>query len=367
MKVLVYFSGKLNEPKGTPIRVRNTIATLLRHGVEVHYAGHDGAEGVDVEHTLKLVSPLWRAFQLVSYVRRHHIDLVYMQTSAGLWFAPLLSWCTAARVGVDFHSRRFQEEHQYKKRPQWFTEFAESVELVLARTLDFATAVSQTLIDYYAYAVPHSARFPPGTDTKLFSPHVVPDKDTMDWKGESVLVAYAGNTKWYQGVETILSAFTALTAESPGRYKLLVIASSGLESVRAWVAEHKFDSVVRILGKQPHERIPAFLAAADVLTVVRPSDMVTEYSFPSKLPEYAALGKALVVSSVSDVGSYIQSGESGEVVPPGDMERTADALRRLAEPQYRARLGACARETALTHFDLDREGDKLYDFLTTVT
>jgi glycosyltransferase involved in cell wall biosynthesis len=318
MKVLVYFSGKLHEPRGTPIRTRNMLTQLGKHGFEVFYAGHNTPEGMADDHVLSLASPLPRFRQLVQFVNRHHIDVVYLQTSAGIWYVPFLRLCTRATIGIDFHSRRYQEEHVYKNRSVLVTAFFEFSERLCALFLHFGTAVSHTIKDFYKTFVPTFFVLPVGVNTDLFTPNVEPRKDVVDWKGDAVLFAYAGNTKWYQGVEGVLEAFAQVAKELPGTYKALFVASSGSEDVRRYVAEEGIEDSVMILETQPHAEIPKLLGAADILTVVRPSDLVTEYSFPSKLPEYAALGKALVVSRVSDIETYIADHTNGLVVNPDD-------------------------------------------------
>jgi glycosyltransferase involved in cell wall biosynthesis len=207
---------------------------------------------------------------------------------------------------------------------------------------------------------------PVGVDTKQFAPTIFPNADVMAWKGGSVLLAYAGNTKWYQGVEGVLEAFAKLHDEMPGVYKFLVIASSGVEEVQAYAHEHNLESEMMIHDKQPHDAIPGLLSAADVLTVVRPSDMVTEFSFPSKLPEYAALGKALIVSRVSDIETYIQHEVNGMVVNPSDAEGLYNALKKLRSRELREKLGGNVRQLAEKTFDLTILGDKLFAFLQTL-
>lgn len=363
MKILIYFSGKLFEPKGTPIRTRNVVRQFLANKAEVYYAGYDEPEGVGKDHVLRLAPPLLRAFQLVSYVRVNGIQAVYFQTSAGVWFAPAVRLFTSARVGVDFHSRRYQEEHIYRNRSRLHTAFLEAVELFLCRFVSFGTAVSATISAYYAPTGIRMLTLPVGVDTRIFRPDVPPRADIVSWKADSTLLAYAGNTKWYQGVEGVLDAFLKMQTRKRDAYKLLVIASSGADDVRAFAEKHHLEDAMRILDKQPHESIPSLLAAADVLTVVRPSDMVTEYSFPSKLPEYAALGKALIVSRVSDIASYIQDGVNGLIVPPSDNDALSSALDTLSDPELRRRLGREARRLAEREFELDILGRALYDFV----
>lgn len=331
--------------------------------MEVFYAGHDKPEGVPDDHALLLKNPFLRAEQMAAYVRMHGIDLVYMQTSAGIWYAPYLALMTRAKIGVDFHSRRYQEEHVYKKRSNAHTAFMEALELFLCRSLSFGTSVAGTITAYYGRAVPRMLTLPVGVDIKKFSPDSAAAADIVSWKGSATLLAYAGNTKWYQGVEGILEAFAKLSKKTPGAWKFLVVASSGVEDVITYAKEHGLENDMRILDKQPHDAIPSLLNSADILTVVRPSDMVTEFSFPSKLSEYAALGKALVVSRVSDIESYIRDGENGVVVAPGDPAGLLAALQRLSDAGLRTRLGSNARRLAEERLDLTVLGGTLTRFL----
>lgn len=366
MKVLIYFSGKLFDHRGTPIRVRNVIRQLSENGLDVYYAGHNRPGNIPPEHVLFLASPLARVFQLVRFVRKEHIDLFYIQTSAGVWYAPFIALFTRAKVGVDFHNRIYQEAGLDRGYSHFRRDFMESIEHILLRFVSFATSCSHTLYDYYRPLIPAHLVFPVGVDTGLFTPSVVPRGDVVAWKGGSVLIGYAGNTKWYQGVETVLQAFAACAAKRPGRFKLLIIGSSSNDGVHAFAEEHGLGQDMMILGKQPHNEVPEFLAAADILTVIRPLDIVTMFSFPSKLPEYAALGKALVVSEVSDIGRYIRDGQNGMVVPPGDVEAAEKAFETLADPLVRLRLAVEARALAEQEFDLHILGRRLADFLVSL-
>lgn len=363
MKVLVYFSGKLHESRGTPIRTRNQIAELIRNGFDVYYAGFDTPESFSQDRVLALEKPLPRFIQLADFVNRNGIDIVYMQTSAGIWYAPWLRFTTRAKIGIDFHSRRYQEEHVYKRRHPFVTALFEFLESLMLRATHFGTVCSHTLYDYYRPYIPKIHVLPVGVDTSLFKTDTPPNPRIMEWKGNAVLLGYAGNTKWYQGVETVLEGFTDASANNPGKFKFLVIASSGSEDVRAYARKHSIEDAIMVLDTQPHSEIPALLAATDILTVVRPKDMVTEYSFPSKLPEYAALGKALIVSLVSDVGVYAVNGKNVMTVPPEDTVAVADALRALENPTLRATLSKNARALAEEKFDLHRLGKGLADFL----
>ncbi len=363
MKVLIYFSGNLFDAKGTPIRTRNQIAGLLEEGVEVYYAGYAYPEGVAHDHVRILSSRATRPLQIAQFVNEHAIDVVYMQTSAGVWYVPLLRVLTRAKIGIDFHSRLLQEQRMYHRWSLLKTHILEWLELLWCRSLHFATGVSGTLKTYYEPVVPNFLVLPVGVNTHKFSPDISPDKRVLNWKGADVLIGYAGNTKIYQGLETVLAAFAQVAHEG---FKMLVIASSGVGEVQEYARTHNLQDRMRILDVQPHEAIPGLLRTADILTVIRPSDEITEYSFPSKLSEYSALGLPLVVSHVSDIATYIKQNHSGIVVTPESVVEVVEAFRMLKDPVVRSRLGNEARGVALDVFDQEKLRVVLKEFLAKV-
>jgi glycosyltransferase involved in cell wall biosynthesis len=73
---------------------------------------------------------------------------------------------------------------------------------------------------------------------------------------------------------------------------------------------------------------------------------------PFALLEAMMRGLPCVASDVGDVASAV--GDAGVLVPPGDPVALADAIEALAgDPARRTRLGAAARERALSAYDVD--------------
>jgi glycosyltransferase involved in cell wall biosynthesis len=73
-----------------------------------------------------------------------------------------------------------------------------------------------------------------------------------------------------------------------------------------------------------------------------------------------ALGKAIVVSDAPGVRDYIDDGDTGVIVPCGDAQALARAVRGLlADRQWRERLGENARRHALRNLTLDGYAERL--------
>lgn len=104
------------------------------------------------------------------------------------------------------------------------------------------------------------------------------------------------------------------------------------------------------LGFVPHERLgPLYRRAA---VVACPS---LREGFGVVCLEAMANGAAVVASAVGGLLDLVVDGETGLLVPPGDVPALRAALQRLlGDPQLRRRLGAAARARAAAEFSWER-------------
>lgn len=96
----------------------------------------------------------------------------------------------------------------------------------------------------------------------------------------------------------------------------------------------------------PSGDVPARIRAADVVLV--PAGEVT----PLVLMEAMALGTPVVAARMGSIPAVVADGESGLLVPPGDAEAMADAIRAIAgDPELATRLIRGGRRTVRERFD----------------
>ncbi len=96
---------------------------------------------------------------------------------------------------------------------------------------------------------------------------------------------------------------------------------------------------VRFLGAQPRERVLALFRAADAALLSSAWE-----NFPHTVVEALAAGTPVIATRVGGVPEVVHDGENGLLVPAGDPEALAAAIRRfLHEPELRARLVAAAK------------------------
>jgi glycosyltransferase involved in cell wall biosynthesis len=113
--------------------------------------------------------------------------------------------------------------------------------------------------------------------------------------------------------------------------------------------------------------------AADPVPIYRALDVVVHAStqaepFGLTIAEAMACGRAVVVSAAGGAAELFTDGVDALGVPPGDVDRLAAAVRKLAEDQaLRVRLAAAARHTAIEHFNANRYGSELCQLYREIT
>jgi glycosyltransferase involved in cell wall biosynthesis len=87
---------------------------------------------------------------------------------------------------------------------------------------------------------------------------------------------------------------------------------------------------------------------------------------PNVVLEAMARGKTVVATAVGGIPSVIEDGETGLLVPVGDVEATRTAVERaLADPELRRRIGAAAREQVREHSSWDRVTERTLEVYET--
>jgi phosphatidylinositol alpha-mannosyltransferase len=154
---------------------------------------------------------------------------------------------------------------------------------------------------------------------------------------------WVGRLERQKGFRVAVSAFRRLGASDPDLS--FVVAGDGPD--RAVVASlpppvrHR----VVMLGAVPHERLPAYHAAADVFI----SSALGQESFGIVLVEAMAAGVPIVASNIDGYRDVVTDGVDGLLVPPGDPIALAAAVRRILDgPALAARLKGSALERAGT-------------------
>ncbi|MEA2358044.1 MAG: hypothetical protein QOI62_1304 [Solirubrobacteraceae bacterium] len=130
-----------------------------------------------------------------------------------------------------------------------------------------------------------------------------------------------------------------------------------ITTVRPDVAGHRaLPPNLVATGRVPHARFIDLLRGAAIVVVGLEPGIQRSAGQQTYL-NAMALGKATVVTDSPGVRDYVEDGRTGLIVPPGDAQALAQALRWLKDPANRAEVDALrarARDVARTVFTPER-------------
>ena len=104
---------------------------------------------------------------------------------------------------------------------------------------------------------------------------------------------------------------------------------------------------VEFAGRIKHSRLPSVLSATDVF--VQPS--IGEEAFGISVVEAMACGLPVLASNNGGMREIVMPGETGQLLPPGDVSAWQRALAALlSDPVLRHTMGSAARQRAIDRF-----------------
>ena len=168
-------------------------------------------------------------------------------------------------------------------------------------------------------------------------------------------IGYCGKVSLYKdGVDTLIRAFSILHRKFPS-LELWIIG--GFESqrteteLRSLTKELRINDYVRFVGAVSPTEMPALLYGAKALTLARPENIQAKYGFPTKLGEYLATGKPVVVTNVGEIGDFLKDGINCKIAVPDDYHDFAEKLSWIFENYDEALvLGSRGRELTKSAF-----------------
>jgi glycosyltransferase involved in cell wall biosynthesis len=177
-----------------------------------------------------------------------------------------------------------------------------------------------------------------GIDLERFRPRDRAEaRAALDWKGEDPLFLYVGSLSERKNVLRLARAFSRL-----GTGTLVFVGDGPLRGELEQVER------VHLVGSVPHERVPGWIAACDVLcqpSLIEP--------FGQALLEAMACGRPVVATRVGGPPEFVPPG-AGVLVDPSSEDELAVALNEAAHLPSPNRAGVAAAAEHDVALQVDR-------------
>jgi glycosyltransferase involved in cell wall biosynthesis len=175
----------------------------------------------------------------------------------------------------------------------------------------------------------------------------------IGWSPEAFIVGYVGRLRTMamdKGITTLIAALKQVEGAS-----LALVGGPddiAADLRRCWVESGLEAARFLYAGQVPPDRVPLYLSAFDVCALPLPwTPHFAFYASPIKLFEYMASGRVLIASDLPAIADVVKHEESALLVPPGDGDALAEAVRRLRDdPALRMRLAAAAYTRVMANY-----------------
>jgi glycosyltransferase involved in cell wall biosynthesis len=197
---------------------------------------------------------------------------------------------------------------------------------------------------------------PAGVNTNMFAPNPEAGARVRERHGlgSKLVVGYVGTFQRWHGVNELLIACARLDP-SLRRLGVLLVGPYYAGTMK-FAEELGMGGTVTFAGPVPYESVPDYVNACDVLCAPyapQLSQLRKDHGIgaPLKVLEYMACEKAVVSTSVVPITEAVESGKTGLLVPPGDVDSLATAIGKLIDdPHLRVEMGKEARKTVISRY-----------------
>lgn len=324
-----------------------------RAGTEERVGKPARALGVKRIETLRLRSGLKPAADLADIVRLirwlPQVDVVHVHRGKEHWLAALANRLSGSPRPL-VRTRHIVQVVRPHRGNRWLYQTA--TDLVLTVT----DAINRQYVTSGLLPPERVVPLPGGVDTDRFHPRVDGRavRETLGLSEGVILLGMVGGLRVMKGHAVVVEALARLARDGV-RPRVLVVGQGRLEAtIRA---------AIQRAGLQPQftfsgfvSDLPQTMAAMDVgLYAPLESDGMGRVVF-----EYLAMARPLIASRVGIVPEALTNGRDALLVPAGDPEALAVAIRCLLEDrQLRQDLGAAGRSLVEARYSGSRLAERL--------
>jgi glycosyltransferase involved in cell wall biosynthesis len=243
------------------------------------------------------------------------------------------------------------------------------LERLLYRRAAAITVTTRSFLDHVERHGGHgkATYVPNGTDTDVFTDQAVDPRLREDLHlSESFVVGYLGNHGIAQGLDAVVDAAVMLSDRTD-----VVFLCVGEGPVKADLAQRAADAGVDnvwFMPQVPTEDAPRWITACDVLLVPLAERALLRQFVPSKLFDFLACGKPVVLMADGEARDILEDSQGGWHVQPEHAEQLAELVRKLADdPEQLAEVGRAGQAYVRRHYSRRQQTSELTELLKRVT
>lgn len=347
-------------------RVEKEAISLLENGHEVHlacYLGHNDPIKEEKNYikifrmkassffinklsALTLILPFY-INKWISFIEKLHLqynyDAIHIHdlplSKVGYYFKKnynLRLICDQHEFYSDWIKRTAHMNTFFGKIVLFFSDW-ESYERKFLKNADLVVTVAKPLEDNYIrkYSIDKEKiiTIPNTPSKKIYNEESIDSRIVDKYKNDYVLF-YAGGIDILRGIDTAILALKEIKTKLPN--VKLVLSGRIIKPYDPFktAKENSVIESMEFLGWIDEKLIPSYIYASKICFFVPPSDRdEINKTIPTKIYQYAVMGKPIIVSDATMMKDFVESNGLGISIPANDHHAFSDAVFKIYNNQ----------------------------------
>ena len=143
--------------------------------------------------------------------------------------------------------------------------------------------------------------------------------------------------------------------------------SPHIHEISSLIKKYHLENSVVFTGFISEDKLKVYLKGASMCIVNKYPNQQNRYCFSTKLGEYMAAGKAIIITRVGEAINWLEDKKNAIIVEPNDRQALADAIVKLfTDKELRQSIGSEARNKCFQTFDFHNYGQVLNQFISKI-
>lgn len=300
--------------------------------------------------------------QIISDTKSKNIESILISTDDCLLNIELFFLAKRIRSKVFLVLDEYPRYIRLNKQPH--KTIGKLTNLFRYRFNDGMILITDNLITYYKKLASKHTKFyklPMSVEIQRFAnvtPHI---------NDEFQYIVYCGLEPEIDGLDLLLEAFLNIHHDL-ATVKLLIVGDNpnGLfQQYRKFVKDNNLQDKVIFTGRVPRSEIPGYLQSASLLALTRVKTITAHGGFPTKLGEYLATKKPVLVTNTGEIQSFLTNNHSAFIIEPDDIAAISNKIKHIFNNYSNAlRIGENGYYVACENFDYKNQAISLVNFLS---
>ena len=137
--------------------------------------------------------------------------------------------------------------------------------------------------------------------------------------------------------------------------------------IKQIIQQYQLEDKVIFTGYISNEELKDYLSKASLVIINKYPNQQNTYCFSTKLGEYLAAGKPVIITKVGEAMNWLKDGESAYIIEPNNTNLLAESIvNAINNPNKRKRIALNGQKVCKESFDYKKYGSKLQHFFETI-